>query len=122
MKELTFLIALAVFAILYYPIRRIVFNYMNGLYNHSEIKEINKTDGKGGVYVPMPCHILKFTKENGETVQEGEEIAFLEAMKMQITIRSPKSGYIFYRKNAHENADTDELLAVVSDYAYDIST
>jgi biotin carboxyl carrier protein len=44
------------------------------------------------VKAPMPGMILKVKKNVGESVQKGESIIILEAMKMENDIKSPFSG------------------------------
>jgi biotin carboxyl carrier protein len=46
------------------------------------------------VKAPMPGMILKIKKNIGDTVQKGESIIILEAMKMENDIKSPFSGLI----------------------------
>jgi 3-methylcrotonyl-CoA carboxylase alpha subunit len=48
----------------------------------------------GGVRSPMPGKIFKVLKEAGQSVDSGEAIMILEAMKMEHTIRSPQKGVI----------------------------
>lgn len=44
------------------------------------------------VRAPMPGLILKIKKQNGDSVERGETIMILEAMKMENEIRAPISG------------------------------
>jgi biotin carboxyl carrier protein len=46
------------------------------------------------VKAPMPGMILKVKKNVGESVQKGDSIIILEAMKMENDIKSPFSGLI----------------------------
>jgi propionyl-CoA carboxylase alpha chain len=43
---------------------------------------------------PMPGTVLSVAVHDGDTVFQGQEIAVLEAMKMQNVIASPKAGKI----------------------------
>ena len=42
----------------------------------------------------MPGKIIKVLVQEGESVQEGQAVLILEAMKMQNEIKSPQSGQI----------------------------
>jgi biotin carboxyl carrier protein len=50
--------------------------------------------GTGVLSAPMPGVILDVAVKPGDTVVRGQEIAVLEAMKMQNSIRSPRAGTI----------------------------
>ena len=50
--------------------------------------------GAGALNAPMPGVILELTVAPGDTVQRGQPIAVLEAMKMKNSIRSPRAGTI----------------------------
>jgi len=46
------------------------------------------------IYAPMPGMIVRFEKQVGDPVQEGETVAILEAMKMENALSSPVSGKV----------------------------
>ena len=50
--------------------------------------------GAGSLAAPMPGVILAVSVQSGDTVARGQEIAVLEAMKMQNSIKSPRDGTI----------------------------
>jgi biotin carboxyl carrier protein len=50
--------------------------------------------GAGALNAPMPGVILELTVAPGDTVERGQPIAVLEAMKMKNSIRSPRAGTI----------------------------
>ena len=50
--------------------------------------------GAGSVNAPMPGTILRVNKNVGDTVNAGEAVVVLEAMKMENDISSPKAGVI----------------------------
>lgn len=54
----------------------------------------NSDIGRRQIKSPMPGLILRINKNVGDTVQEGEPLILLEAMKMENEIRSPSSGKI----------------------------
>lgn len=57
-------------------------------------KNKEKFEHKSDVKAPMPGLILKFKKKTGDTVELGESLLILEAMKMENDLRSPASGTI----------------------------
>ena len=50
--------------------------------------------GAGSVAAPMPGTILRVNKNVGDTVNAGESVVVLEAMKMENDINAPKAGKI----------------------------
>jgi biotin carboxyl carrier protein len=50
--------------------------------------------GAGALNAPMPGVILEVNVAPGDTVQRGQPVAVLEAMKMKNIIRSPRAGTI----------------------------
>ena len=50
--------------------------------------------GAGSVNAPMPGTILRVNKNVGDTVNAGEAVVVLEAMKMENDINSPKAGVV----------------------------
>jgi len=50
--------------------------------------------GAGALNAPMPGVILEVSVKVGDTVARGQQIAILEAMKMQNSIKSPRAGTI----------------------------
>jgi biotin carboxyl carrier protein len=50
--------------------------------------------GAGALVAPMPGVILDVAVKPGDTVTRGQEIAVLEAMKMQNSVKSPRDGTI----------------------------
>ena len=50
--------------------------------------------GVGALNAPMPGMILEVSVAPGDTVERGQAIAVLEAMKMKNTIKSPRAGTI----------------------------
>ena len=74
-----------------------------------------QAEGRQQVLAPMPGKIVRVLVKAGETVQAGQGIVVVEAMKMQNEVRAPKSG-ILERLLVTENqaVRTGELLAVVA--------
>lgn len=55
-----------------------------------------KTSGAKGadLYSPMPGKITKILKSEGDSVQPGESIVMMEAMKMEYTLKAERAGTI----------------------------
>ncbi len=62
----------------------------------TEAKSTPTTGGKGSLEIKSqtPGNVWKIIKSTGDTVQEGEQIMILEAMKMEIDIVAEKAGII----------------------------
>lgn len=50
--------------------------------------------GGGALVAPMPGVILEVSVKAGDAVARGQEVAVLEAMKMQNSVKSPRDGTI----------------------------
>jgi len=53
-----------------------------------------EAEGRQQVLAPMPGKVIRLLVKEGETVQSGQGLIVIEAMKMQNEIRSPKSGTV----------------------------
>jgi len=53
-----------------------------------------KTDLSGFLLAPMPGLLVKLSVEEGQAVKAGEELAIVEAMKMENVLRAPQDGVI----------------------------
>ena len=53
-----------------------------------------KRGGDGGVMSPMPATVVAINAEPGKSVNEGDTVIVLEAMKMELPIRAPRSGVV----------------------------
>lgn len=62
------------------------------LYNY--MPQQKKTDMSGYLLAPMPGLLVKLSVEEGQAVKIGEELAIIEAMKMENVLRSPQDGVI----------------------------
>lgn len=54
----------------------------------------SKNSTQGVIKSPMPGKIIALKKEIGDTVQPGETVVILEAMKMENELKSPISGTV----------------------------
>jgi biotin carboxyl carrier protein len=53
-----------------------------------------KGRGDAGVMSPMPASVIAIHTAVGQTVNEGDTVILLEAMKMELPIRAPRSGRV----------------------------
>ena len=53
-----------------------------------------KSRGDGGVMSPMPASVVAVHTTVGQSVNEGDTVIVLEAMKMELPIRAPRSGRV----------------------------
>jgi biotin carboxyl carrier protein len=52
------------------------------------------SEGRQSIVSPMPGKIVRILKSAGDTVEAGEGLIVVEAMKMQNEMKSPKSGRV----------------------------
>jgi len=52
------------------------------------------TDDQVALSAPMPATVLKITVAPGQDVNEGDLLVMLEAMKMEMPIKAPRSGRV----------------------------
>ena len=62
--------------------------------NPSEERGRRKSRGDGSVMSPMPATVVAINTAPGKTVNEGDTLIVLEAMKMELPIRAPRSGTV----------------------------
>lgn len=75
--------------------------------------------GEGAVYPPMPGKLIEVHVAEGDTVEMGDDLAVLEAMKMQSTITAPRDGTVL-RMHAEAGTaveDKDLLFEIGDDEA-----
>ena len=53
-----------------------------------------KSRGDSSVMAPMPATVVAITTAPGKTVNEGETVIVLEAMKMELPIKAPRGGVV----------------------------
>lgn len=67
------------------------------------------------IIAPMPGIILKYEKQVGDAVAEGETVVILEAMKMENTLPAPESGVIqSINYNQGDAVSKDAVLCVIA--------
>ncbi|MEW5701697.1 MAG: biotin/lipoyl-containing protein [Candidatus Zixiibacteriota bacterium] len=70
--------------------------------------------GRAVVKSPMPGLVVKLLVESGATVQKGERLLILEAMKMENDVKAPCAGTVTQiRVNAGEAVDAGRELVVI---------
>ena len=53
-----------------------------------------KGRGESGVMAPMPATVVAINTAPGQSVNEGDTVIVLEAMKMELPIKAPRSGVV----------------------------
>jgi oxaloacetate decarboxylase alpha subunit len=65
------------------------------------------------IAAPMPGDVLKLTCENGERIAAGATVLVMEAMKLQMDVKSKHAGTIQYRVAAGQAVKAEQVLAEV---------
>ncbi len=77
-------------------------------------KKTKSAGGSGEVAVPMQGTIVKLTVEEGQTVEAGDTVAVLEAMKMENNIECDTSGTVeSIRVQAGDSVSGGDIILVV---------
>jgi oxaloacetate decarboxylase alpha subunit len=66
------------------------------------------------VVAPMPGDIIKLTCEDGEEVEAGATVLVMEAMKMQLEVKTRRAGTVAYKVNAGTAVKADQALATIN--------
>ena len=70
--------------------------------------------GKVNVNAPMPGTVLKMNVASGATVNKGDVLCVLEAMKKENEITAPESGTVAYAIAKGSTVKTGDLLVSLS--------
>lgn len=62
----------------------------------------------------MAATVVLLQHEDGASVAEGEEILYLESMKMEIPVKSPVAGVVTYHVAPGEAVTRGTLLASIA--------
>jgi biotin carboxyl carrier protein len=73
------------------------------------------TEGRQQVIAPMPGKVVRVLVKSGDTVEAGQGLLVVEAMKMQNEIRAPKSGTV-ERLTAQEGQTVNpgDILVIIN--------
>ena len=79
-----------------------------------------ESDGSESIRAPMPAQVRSVLVQTGDMVDKGQTLVLLEAMKMEIRVKSPLSGRVT-RLHAVEGqtVDRDQSLAEIETMAGD---
>ena len=70
----------------------------------------------GGCVAPMPGRIVEIRVSEGDTVEAGQVLLIMEAMKMEHSVTAPQDGTVEQVSvDAGDQVDADALLVVVAD-------
>jgi len=87
-----------------------------GLAAVSKYRHAGSTEsgGNGRIVAPMPGRVVLVKVKVGESVVAGQELAVLEAMKMELAIKSPRDGVVAeLRAAAGDFVEADAVLAAL---------
>ncbi len=65
------------------------------------------------VLAPMPGTIVRLECDDGQRVPEGETVLVMEAMKMQLEIKTQSAGVVRYKVDAGDTVKAEQVLAVI---------
>lgn len=79
-------------------------------------RELSKSGAMGSgleIISPMPSRVVKLLKSEGDTVEEGESVVVVEAMKMESELKALQAGKIKTIKVSEGDAVEAKTLLVV---------
>ncbi len=99
-------------------VREVVADLKEGIENLGEPKAIEGNT----VNAPLPGRVIEFKVKIGDKVAAGQEVAILEAMKMENSVTTDYAGYVrqFLAKEG-ENVQTDAPLLEIVDHEIPLS-
>ncbi|MDW8120351.1 MAG: acetyl-CoA carboxylase biotin carboxyl carrier protein subunit [Chloroflexota bacterium] len=62
---------------------------------------------------PMPGVVTRYLVEEGQRVQEGQVVAYLEAMKMENALTAPCGGVVRLQGRPGQKVQRGEVLAII---------
>ena len=73
-----------------------------------------EVSGRQEVKIPMPGKVVAVLVNEGDTVDKGQGLVIVEAMKMENEVRAPNNGEVKeIRVNAGESVEAGQVLAIV---------
>ncbi|HET6783800.1 MAG TPA: acetyl/propionyl/methylcrotonyl-CoA carboxylase subunit alpha [Pseudoxanthomonas sp.] len=77
-------------------------------------KNASVSGNDGRIVAPMPGRVVMVKAKPGETVAAGQELLVIEAMKMELAIKSPRAGVMAeLRATAGDFVEADAVLATL---------
>lgn len=70
----------------------------------------------GAVVAPFAGTLSSWSVADGETVSEGETVAILEAMKMEVPVAAPRAGVLSHGVAAGEQVAAKAAIGVIEEY------
>ncbi len=93
-----------------FPVRVVDPRSWRGKHGHSA-----EAEGRQQVVAPMPGKVVRLLVNQGDTVEAGQGLLVVEAMKMQNEIRAPKSGSVErLLVTAGQAVNSGQVLVVVA--------
>ena len=81
------------------------------MYRHEQVAS---GAGADKVLAPMPGRVVVVKAAAGDTVETGQELMVLEAMKMELSLKAPRAGVVAeVRASAGDFVDADAVLVVL---------
>lgn len=82
--------------------------------------DVAHAGGNHAIVAPMPGRVVRMLVEPGDTVQAGQGLVVVEAMKMENEVASPTAGVISeVRAAVGDSVKSGAVLVVVSSEGYD---
>ncbi|UTW56799.1 acetyl/propionyl/methylcrotonyl-CoA carboxylase subunit alpha [Kordiimonas sp. SCSIO 12610] len=73
-------------------------------------------DGPGAITAPMPGKILEIKTSNGASVEKGDALIVMEAMKMEQTLKAPRAGIVEgLNMKANDQVSDGAILLTIND-------
>ncbi|MGH8027615.1 MAG: acetyl-CoA carboxylase biotin carboxyl carrier protein subunit, partial [Pseudoxanthomonas sp.] len=77
-------------------------------------KSASASGNDGRIVAPMPGRVVMIKAKPGDTVAPGQELLVIEAMKMELAIKSPREGVVAeLRASAGDFVEADAVLATL---------
>jgi 3-methylcrotonyl-CoA carboxylase alpha subunit len=87
-----------------------------GLRRQARFPDKSQAIPAGGCVAPMPGKVVELRVAEGDTVQAGQVLLIMEAMKMEHSVTAPQAGTVAHVSvAAGDQVDADALLIIVSD-------
>ena len=78
--------------------------------------------GSGAVVAPMPGAIITLVAEEGSTVEVGDPLLVMEAMKMEHTLTAEVAGVVSFSVSPGDQVAGDQQLAAIAEQSGDTGT